>query len=103
MAAKRPVEERRLVDDVRAGGHRLDRCLGSRAQLLATIRDRAVELDCHWLSALSTQVSEKTALVLEPALPDDVQLRIVPDGSFDQDGHRRPLELRQMFTGQECN
>ena len=45
MTTPRAVEERRLVDDVGAGAHRGERLGRGRAQLLAAVLDRAVELD----------------------------------------------------------
>ena len=45
VAAERAVEERRLVDDVRAGGHGLDGRGRRGPELLAAVRDGAVQLD----------------------------------------------------------
>ena len=77
MAAPRAVEERCLVDDVGALGNGVLRRGGGRAQLVAAVLDRAVELDGNDGLALRAELAEEALLVFEAALADDVQLRIV--------------------------
>ncbi len=100
MAAPGAVEERRLVDDVGARGHRLDRLGGRGAQLVALVRDRAIELDGRRRPAVGQQVREEARLVLEAALADDVELRVVAHRSLDQTGQRGAFELGQVLAGE---
>ena len=101
MAAERAVEERRLVDDVVAGGHGIDRRCRGRAELLAAVRDRPVLLDLDGDSALGAEVREVPRFVLEAALADDVELRVVADRPLHEPGDGRALKLGQMLAGEE--
>ena len=98
VASPGPVEERRLVDDVGAGGHRRDRFGRGGAELVAAVLDRAVELDRDRAPTLRHEVGEEALLVLESALPDDVELRVVPHRALHEPGQRGPLELRQVLA-----
>jgi hypothetical protein len=100
VAAERSVEEGRLVDNLRAAGHRLDRQPRRLAQVLTAIRARAVSPDLHDRASLGAQVRQEAFLVLDAAPPDDVELRIVADRALDEPGHGRTLELGQVLTGE---
>ena len=100
MAAKRAVEECRLVDDVGADGHRLDR---SRAASRSASPRSAIEpsvLDLDDVPAVGSQVREEARLVLEAAPADDVELGIVAHRPLDEAGQGRPFELGQVLAGQ---
>ena len=101
VAAERAVEERRLVDDVVARGHGIDRRCRGRAELVATVRDRPIRLDLDGDSALGAQVREVPGFVLETALADDIELRVVADRPLHEPGDGRALELGQMLAGEE--
>ncbi len=103
MAAPRSVEERGLVDDVRALGDRFARRCGRRAQLVAAVLDRAVELDVGHGLSFGAQLVEEALLVLEPALADDVQLGVDAFRAHRHTRHRGALELREMLARQEAN
>ena len=100
VAPPRAVEERRLEDDVRAGGHGLDRGLGGFPELLAAVLDRAVEGDLRDGPAAPAKVRQVSLLVLVPALSDDVELRVVAFGTPGEAGRRRPLQRRQVLAGE---
>ena len=100
MAAERAVEEGRLVDDVRAGRHRLDRRGRRGAQLLAPVRGGSVQLDLDRDPAVGPEVGEEARLVLEAAPADDVELRIVAHRPLDETGQRGALELGQVLAGE---
>ena len=100
MAAERAVEERRLVDDVGARRHRLDRSRRRVTQRFATIGGRSVLVDLDDDPTVGPQVGEEARLVLEAAPADDVELGIVAHRSFDQPGEGRAFELGQVLTGE---
>ncbi len=100
VAAPRPVEERRLVDDVGARGHRVDRLGGGGTELVAAILDGAIELDRDGLATGGGEVGEIALFVLEPALADDVELGVVAHGAPHEAGERRALELGQVLAGE---
>ena len=100
VAAPRPVEERRLVDDVGAGGHRGDRFGGRGSQSVALILDRPVRFDLDRRASRRLQVGEVALLVLEAALADDVELGIVAHRPLDEVGQGGPLELGEVLAGQ---
>ena len=100
VAAPRSVEEGGLVDDVGTLGDGVAGRGGRRAQLIAAVLDRAVELDAGHGLPLGVQIVEEALLVLEPALADDVQLRVVAFRSHGHARHRGALELRQMLAGE---
>ena len=84
-----------------AGGHRLDRRVRGGAQLVASVRDRPVLLDLDGDAARGAQVGEVPRLVLEAALADDVELRIVADRPLHESGDGGAFELGQMLAGEE--
>src|SRR4029079_8534566 len=101
VAAERAIEEGSLVDDVVARGHGIDgRCRG-RAELVATVRDRPVLLDLDGDSASGAQVREGPGFVLEPALAQDIELRVVASGPLYEPGDGRAFKLGQMLAGEE--
>ena len=73
---------------------------GRRAQLVAAILDRAIELDAGHGLAFGAQIVEEALLVLEPPLADDVQLRVVAFRASGHARHRGALELRQVLASQ---
>ena len=100
MAAPGAVEEGRLVDDVRAGGHRLDRRGRRGAQLVAAVLDRAVRRDLDRRAAGRGEVGEVALLVLEAALADDVELGVVAHGPLHEPGLGGALERGQVLAGE---
>ena len=100
MAAPRPIEERRLVDDVRPVRHRRFRRGRGRPQLIAAVRDRAVEGNLDDPLALRTKLAEVSLLMLRAAATDDVELRIGTIRARREAGHRRALESRQVLAGE---
>ncbi len=58
VAAPGAVEERRLVDDVGAGRHRLDGRLGGGPELVAAVLDGPVEVDPDGVPALGLELGE---------------------------------------------
>ena len=66
----------------------------------------AIEPSCSIstaMPALGAQVGEKPRLVLEAALADDVEFRVVADGALDESGDRGALQLGQMLAGEEAD
>ena len=101
VATPRAIEEGRLIDDVGALGHRVDRCRRGRAELVPAIHDRSVEVDLDRRPALGLEGREESRLVLKAASAEDVQLRIVAHRPPHQPGEGRPFELGQVLAGQE--
>ena len=113
VAAPRPVEERRLVDDVRAGAHRRDRLFGGGPQLRAGVawqrRGRIVERPTADPSfSISTTRSPRVAqllevplLVLEAALRDELDRRVVADRLRDEAGERGALEREAVVQARK--
>ncbi len=101
VAAERPVEEGRLVDHVVAGGHRVDGRCRRGSQLVATVSDGAILFDLDRDATLGAQVGEEAGFVLEAALADDVELRIVADRTIDEPGDGGAFQLGQMLAGEE--
>jgi hypothetical protein len=81
--------------------HRGDRRVRRGAELVASVGDRAVLFDLDGDPALGTQVGEVARLVLEATLADDVELRILADGSLDESGDGGAFQLGQMLAGEE--
>src|SRR5688572_18279247 len=100
MTAPGPVEERRLVDDVRARSHGFDRRGSGRADPVAVVVDRAVWLDGDDRPTLCGQVGQVALLVLEATFPDDIELGIVAHGPLDEAGHGGTLQRREMLAGE---
>ena len=71
-----------------------------RAELLAAVLDRAVQLDRDGGPTVRREVGEVARLVLEAALADDVELRVVAHRPLDEAGQRRALELGQVLAGE---
>src|SRR5207249_1749847 len=69
-------------------------------ELVPAILDRTIEIDLDRLPALGFEVRQEPRLMLEPALPEDVQLRIIAHRALHQPGKGRSLELGQMLAGQ---
>ena len=63
----------------------------------------AVLLDLHDLPTLRPQVREEARLVLEAALADDVELRVVAHRSLHESGEGSAIELGQVLAGEECD
>src|SRR5215207_9036611 len=99
MATPGPVEERRLIDDVSARSHGLDRRGSGGADPIAVVVDRAIWLDGHDRPTLRGQVGQVPLLMLEAALADHVELGIVAHRALDETRERCPLELRQVLAG----
>ncbi len=100
VAAPGAVEERRLIDDVRTGGHGVDGLGGGRAESSAVVLDRAVELDASDGSSVRLELAQVALLVLEAALADHIELGIGAHRPLHQARHRRALELREVLTGE---
>ena len=103
VATPPPIEERRLVDDIRPRDHRRHGLCGRGSQPFPVVLDRAVETDSHGGPTLDSKVRQEPPLVLEAALPDDVQLRVVAHRPLDEPRQRRAFELCQVLTGQIGN
>src|SRR5437667_5177002 len=73
VAAPRSIEERRLVDDVRARRHRLVCRRRGRPELVAAILDRAVKGDLRDRPPFRREIVEKPLLVLESSASNDVE------------------------------
>ncbi len=113
VAAPGPVEERRLVHDVRAAAHRGDRLLGRGAQLGTGVarrrladglerRDgRPVLVDLDDPEPRLAEVLEVPLLVLDAALRDEVDGGIVADRLADEAREGRALELEPVVAGEE--
>ena len=113
VAAPSPVEERRLVDDVRPAPHRVQCLGGGLAELGAGIPGRRhlagpgrgdrrpVLLDLDDPAALGHEVVEVALLVLEAALRDELDARVVADRLRDEANHRRPLERKPVPAREE--
>ena len=82
------------------GRHRVDRRGRGRAELLAAILDRPVQLDLDGVATRRLEVGQVARLVLEPALADDVELGVVAHRALDQPGQGRALELGQVLAGE---
>ena len=112
VAAPGAVEERRLVDDVGAGAHRGDRLLGGRSQVRAGVPRRRrrwvverrdggpVLVDLDHAQAAVAQVLEVALLVLDAALRDEVDRRVVADRLLDEPGERGALEREPVVAGE---
>ena len=50
--------------------------------------------------AIGAEVGQEARLVLEAALADDVELRVVAHRPLDQAGQRGPFELGQVLAGE---
>ena len=81
-------------------GHRLDRQCRRGPQLLATVRRRPILLDLDHDATLRAEIGEEARLVLEAALADDVELRVVAHRSLDKTRERGALELGEVFAGE---
>ena len=101
MAAPRPVEERRLVDDVGAGAHRRLGGRGGLPEPVAIARRRAIALDRHDAPSRGAQVVEVALLVRDAPLRDELDRRVVADGLLDEPGQRRALERQAMRAREE--
>ena len=100
MTAPGAVEERGLVDDVGAGGHRGDRLVGGRPQLVAAVLDGPVEGDLDDRPPGGLEVGAVARLVVEAAMADDVELGVVAHRPMDEPGERGALELGQVLAGE---
>ena len=98
VPAPTAVEEGRLVDDVRTGGHGLARFLGRGPQLRALVLDRAIARDLDDGPALRPQLGQVALLVLLAPPPEDVQLRVVDMWSPHQPGQRRAFEGGEVLA-----
>ena len=100
MATERAVEEGRLVDDVGARGHRVDGQGGRGSEVLASIGAGAVRRDLDRVPACIAEVRQEAGLVLEPALADDVELRIGSHRALHEPGLGCALELGEVLAGE---
>ena len=103
VTAPGPIEERRLVDDVRPVEHRAERELRGLVEAGPCVRGRAVARDLDDPPATRPEVGQVARLVLEPARLDELDGRVVPDGLRDQAGQGRPLELEAVTAGEEAH
>ena len=100
MAAEGAIEERRLVDDIGAPGHRVDRQCGRSSKVLAAVGGRPVGRDLDRVPAGLPKVGQEPGLVLEAALADDVELRVVAHRALDEAGLGGSFELGQVLAGE---
>ena len=100
MAAPGSIEEGRLIDHVRAGGHCPGGFCGRGTELVAAVLDGTIKLDRDCSPTFRLEVGKESSLVLEPALADDVELRVVPHRPLDEAGQRGTFQLSQVFAGE---
>ncbi len=103
VAAPCPVEERGLVDDIRAVPHRLAGELGGLIEARARARGRAVAWDLDDPPAGCPEVVKVSLLVLVAALLDELDGGVAADRLRDETGHRRALQLEAVRTGEEAD
>ena len=96
MAPPLAVEERRLVDDVGAGRHRVAGGGRGGAQVVVGLAD----LDADDGTTGGVEGDEVALLVLEALATDDVELGIDSIGPDELAQRRPPLELGQVGTGE---
>ena len=102
VAAERPIEEGRLVDHVVR--RRAIASMVAAAAARSWSPRSAMEPSCSISTATRpsrAQVGQEARFVLEAALADDVELRIVADRTIDETGRGGAFELGQMLAGEE--